>query len=45
LIKPGEIVCWHKDVISVQKCHFTKTYIISDVVSMNEGLLERAMNY
>jgi hypothetical protein len=29
LIKPGEIVCRNKEVVSVQRRHFTKTYTIS----------------
>jgi len=29
-MKPGEIVCRNKEVVSVQKRHFIKTYTISE---------------
>ena len=43
LIKPGEIMCRDKEVISVQMCHFAKTNTISVVERMNGGLFDRAM--
>ena len=38
-----DIVCRNKKRFNCVKYHFTKTYTISDIESMNGGLFDRAM--
>jgi hypothetical protein len=43
LDQTGDIVCRNKKRYNCVKYHFTKTYTISDIESMNGGLFDRAM--